>query len=190
MTTQSEKVALPIQRLAPLRIQLSAFAACGGAGSAGYVGTAQRLGQAEGTDLLQRVDVRKPGFLLLLGGQRFDRAGEQSVVHTHEGGKGGVSAGEFGVAETGEQVGVALAVDRGHDVQFGKLGNHVGREGAGVPPVVGVRLHLSRQPGPDLVKAVALLVAEQVLECVEVAVRVGEVIDVDSCHGMSFADPV
>ena len=97
MTTQSEKVALPIQRLAPLRIQCAAVAPCRGAGAAGDVGAAQGFGEAEGADLLQRVDVRQPGFLLLLGGKGLDGAGEEAVVDAHERGDGGVGAGGFGV---------------------------------------------------------------------------------------------
>ncbi len=93
MTTQSENVALPIQRLAPLRIQLSPSRAGRGAGAAGDVGAAERFGEAEGADLLERVDVRQPGFLLLLGGECLDGAGEEAVMDAHEGGDGRVGAG-------------------------------------------------------------------------------------------------
>ena len=85
-------------------------------------------------------------------------------MDTQEGSEGRVGAGDLGVAKSGEEVGVALAVDRAHDIQFCDLRDHVVRELTGVPPVSGVRLDLSGEPGTDLVQAVALLVGKQVLE--------------------------
>ena len=92
-----------------------------GARAAGDVGAAQRLGQAEGADLLERVDVRQPGVLLLLGRQGFDGAGEEPVVDAHERGDGGVRAGGLRVQDAGEEVGVALPPDRADQVDLGQL---------------------------------------------------------------------
>ena len=154
-----------------------------GAGAAGDVGAAQRFGQAEGADLLQRVDVRQPGVLLLLRGECLDRAGEESVVDAHEGGDRGVRAGRFGVQDAGEEVGVALAPDRADQVDLGQLGDQVHRELAAVPAVDGDRLDLAGQELADLGQPVLLLAAEQLLEGEEVAVGVREVVDVDCSFG-------
>ena len=104
MTTQSENVALPIQRLAPLRIQFDRLPTRGRPGPAGDVGTAERLREAEGADLLERVDIRQPGFLLLLRGKDLDGTGEESVVDADERPDGGVGPGDFGMKDAGKDV--------------------------------------------------------------------------------------
>ena len=65
MTTMSAKVALPIQRLAPLRIQVSPSRRGGRAQAAGRVGAGERLGEAEGADHLGGRHLRQPLRALL-----------------------------------------------------------------------------------------------------------------------------
>ena len=160
-----------------------ALAARRGAGAAGNVGAAQRLGEAEGTDLPKRVDVRQPGILLLLRGEGLDGPGEQTVVDAHERGDGRVRAGDLGVQDAGEKVGVALAPHGADEVDLRQLRDQVHRELAAVPAVHRDRLDLARQELPDFGQPVPLLAAEQLLEGEEVAVGVRQVVDVDCSFG-------
>jgi len=83
------------------------------------------------------------------------------------------------VQDPGEEVRVALSLDRADQVDLGQLRDQLHRELAAVPAVDRDRLDLPGKELPDFRQTVLFLAAEQLLECEEVAVGVREIVYVD-----------
>ncbi|CAH0326599.1 hypothetical protein SRABI128_05439 [Microbacterium sp. Bi128] len=160
-----------------------AVAPCRGARTAGDVGAAQGFGEAEGADLLERVDLGKPRVLLLLGGKGFDGAREEPVMDAHERRDRCVGAGGLRVQNACEEVRVALPPDGADQVDFGELRDQIHGELRAIPAIDGDRPDFAGEELADFGQPVLLLGAEQLLERKEIAIGVGQVVNVDGSFG-------